>query len=125
MYLSGRDTNLYEVRNVKMPKIEFFYWAECPSHERAYAILQEVMAVERIQAPVEIIEVKDEFEAERYQFYGSPTIHVDGVDIAPVPEDMAQPALTCRAYRRIDGRISPLPPRELIAAAFHRPSLAP
>jgi hypothetical protein len=107
-----------------MPKIEFFYWADCPSHERAYAILQEVMALEHIQAPVEIIEVKDEIEAERYQFYGSPTIHVDGVDIAPVLEESAQSALTCRAYQRIDGRISPLPPRELIAAALHRPSLA-
>jgi hypothetical protein len=46
-----------------MPKIEFFYWADCPSHERAYAILQEVMALEHIQAPVEIIEVKDEIIA--------------------------------------------------------------
>jgi hypothetical protein len=105
-----------------MPKVEFFYWAECPSHERALAILQEIMAAEQIQAPVEIIEVKDEVEAERYQFYGSPTIHVDGVDIAPVPEDSAQPSLTCRAYQRADGRISPLPPRELIATAFHRSS---
>ncbi len=108
-----------------MPKIEFFYWVECPSHERAFAILQETMAAEHIEAPVKIIEVKDEVEAERYQFYGSPTIRVDGVDIAPLPEDTAQPSLTCRAYRRADGRISPLPPRELIAAAFQRPSLTP
>jgi hypothetical protein len=110
---------------MKMPKIEFFYWTECPSHEQAFAILQDVLAEEHIQAPVEIIEVKDEVEAERYRFYGSPTIHVDGVDIAPLPEESAQPSLTCRAYRRADGRISPLPPRELIVAAFHRPSLVP
>jgi hypothetical protein len=107
-----------------MPRVEFFYWAECPSHERALAILLETMAEQKIQAPVEIIEVKSEVEAERYQFYGSPTIHIDGVDIAPLPEDMAQPSLTCRAYRRADGRISPLPPRELIAAALHRSSLS-
>lgn len=106
-----------------MPNVEFFYWAECPSHERALAILREVMAEEHIQAPVQIIEVKTEAEAERYQFYGSPTIHIDGADIVSVPEDVARTGLTCRAYQRADGRISPLPPRELIVAAFHRPSL--
>ena len=108
-----------------MPRVEFFYWAECPSHERALAILLETMAEEQIQVPVEITEVKSEIEAERYQFYGSPTIRIDGVDIAPLPEDIARPSLTCRAYWRADGRISPLPPRELIAAAFHRSSPAP
>ena len=105
-----------------MPRVEFFYWAECPSHERALAILREIMAEEKIEAPVEIIEVKSEAEAEHYQFYGSPTIHIDGRDIAPLSEDDVQPSLTCRAYQRMDGRISPLPPRELILAAFHQSS---
>lgn len=103
-----------------MPKIEFFYWEECPSHERALAILRGVMDEEKIQAPIEIIEVKTEEEAQQYTFYGSPTIRVNGVDIAPPPEEFAHPCLTCRAYLRADGRISPLPPRELIVAAFHR-----
>jgi hypothetical protein len=105
-----------------MPKVEFLYWADCPSHERALALLHEVMAEEHIQAPVEIIEVKTATEAEQYQFYGSPTIHVDGEDIAPLTEYSIQPSLTCRAYRRADGRISPLPPRELIVAALQRAS---
>ncbi len=105
-----------------MPTVEFFYWAECPSHERAFAILHEVMAEEQIQASVQIIEVKTEDEAERYQFYGSPTIHVDGKDIVSLPEGTIT-GLICRAYRRADGRISPLPPRELIAEALHRSSL--
>ncbi len=103
-----------------MPKVEFFYYADCPSHERALALLHEAMVEEKIHTPVEIIEVKTEAEAQRYTFYGSPTIRVDGVDIAPLPEDIAEPGLTCRAYRRADGRISPLPPRELIAAALQR-----
>jgi hypothetical protein len=105
-----------------MPRVEFFYWADCPSHERALALLREVMAEEAIQAPVEIVEVKTEAEAEHYQFYGSPTIHMNGSDIAPLTEYSMQPSLTCRAYRRADGRISPLPPRELIVAALRRTS---
>lgn len=105
-----------------MPRVEFFYWADCPSHERALSLLREVMAEEAIQSPVEIIEIKTEAQAEQYQFYGSPTIHINGSDIAPLTEYSVQPSLTCRAYRRTDGRISPLPPRELISAAFRRAS---
>jgi hypothetical protein len=106
-----------------MATIEFFYWPECPSHERALAILFEVMAEEHIRGPVEIIRVNNESDAERYQFHGSPTIRVDGRDIAPLPEEDTQPSLTCRAYRRPDGRISPLPPRGLMSEALQRSSL--
>jgi len=101
-----------------MPKIELFYWEDCPSHERALEILREVMVEEGIADPVAVIEVKTQDEAQRYHFYGSPTIHVNGHDIVPPLDDNIGPGLTCRAYRRADGRISPLPPRELIIAAL-------
>jgi hypothetical protein len=106
-----------------MPKIEFFYYADCPSHERALELLREVMAEEGVDVSIEIIEVRTDDEARYYNFYGSPTIRVNGVDIAPVPDDLPEPGLTCRAYRRADGRISPLPPRELIAAALQRAAI--
>ncbi len=105
-----------------MPAIEFFYWEECPSHERALAILREVMAEEGITDPIDVIEVKTEDEAHRYRFYGSPTIRINGRDIVPPLEDAGEPSLTCRAYRRADGRISPLPPREQIVAALRAAS---
>lgn len=101
-----------------MPKIEFFYYADCPSHERALELLRAGMAEEHVDVPIEIIEVRSDDEARRFNFFGSPTIRVNGVDIAPLPDDLPEPGLTCRAYRRADGRISPLPPRELIAAAL-------
>ena len=102
-----------------MPKIEFFYYADCPSHERALELLCQGMAEENVDAPIEIIEVTSDEDARRYNFFGSPTIRVSGVDIAPLPDDLPETALTCRAYRRANGGISPLPPRELIAAALH------
>ena len=101
-----------------MPTIEFFYYEDCPSHDRALALLREVIAEEQVQIPIEIIKIATEDEARHYNFYGSPTIRVNGQDIAPLPTDIMEPSLTCRAYRRADGRISPLPPRELIAAAL-------
>jgi hypothetical protein len=104
-----------------MPAIEFFYFEDCPSHDRALALLHEVMEQLGMGGvPTAVIRVESQEEAEHYGFYGSPTILVDGVDIAPLPEGIPQPALACRAYRRADGRISPLPPRELIEAALRR-----
>lgn len=101
-----------------LAKIEFFYWEDCPSHERALALLREVMSEEGIDAPVEVIRVDSGDDAEHYNFFGSPTIHVNGKDIAGFPDDLAGPSLTCRTYRRADGRFTPLPPRELIVQAL-------
>ena len=41
-------------------------------------------------------------EAERERFVGSPTIRIDGVEVAPEPGEPA--GLTCRVYRLRDGR---------------------
>lgn len=59
-------------------------------------------------AGVEEIEIETEADAEREGFVGSPTIRVDGVDVEP-PGPGERPALSCRVYRRHDGRVSPLP----------------
>ena len=101
-----------------MPAIEFLYWEECPSHERALILLHECMQRLGVDVPVEIRRIETEEEARAQAFFGSPTIRVHGQDIAPPPEDLMEPSLTCRAYRRADGRISPLPPVEAIEAAL-------
>jgi hypothetical protein len=101
-------------------KIEFLYFEDCPSHDRALALLRETAERMGLLNAISVIRVETDEEAARNGFYGSPTIRVDGIDIAPLPDGMPEPALACRAYRRSDGRISPLPPRELIEAALRR-----
>ncbi|MEI6046304.1 MAG: hypothetical protein WCS37_18295 [Chloroflexota bacterium] len=104
-----------------MPKIEFLYFADCPSHDRALALLRQALTEEGLNpAAVTIIEIKTEAEAEEYQFYGSPTIRVNGLDIAPLPPDISEPGLSCRGYQKADGRISPLPPLELMVQALRK-----
>ncbi len=98
--------------------IRFFWWRECPSWERALATLRaEVEAQGLDPSGVEVIEVSDAAEAERLGFPGSPTILVDGEDIQP-PDPERPIGLTCRVYRRRDGRISPLPDPEDIRDAL-------
>jgi hypothetical protein len=99
-------------------QIDFYYWADCPSHDEALARLRAVMAEQGLHDEVRIVEVRSDEEAQALRFPGSPTIRVDGVDIDAAGAAQQDFSLTCRVYRRADGRITPLPPRELIAAAL-------
>lgn len=95
--------------------IDFYFWAECPSHDDALARLRTVLAEERVADHVAIHEVVSDEEAEALEFPGSPTIRIDGADVDPVGADAEEGyGLTCRVYRAADGRMSPLPPIELL-----------
>ena len=61
-----------------------------------------------------------EADASATGFTGSPTILVDGVDVAPATAENEASPLTCRVYRRRDGRISPTPDREALREALQR-----
>jgi hypothetical protein len=103
------------------PRVEFLFWADCPSHPRAWELLQEVLAEEGLEAAVERIEVVTDEEAERWRFPGSPTLRVDGVDVDPAGASQMGTALTCRVYVLENGRFSPVPSREMIRQALIRP----
>ncbi len=100
-------------------RVTFLYWPECDSHEAALERLTEVLSEERVEHDLEVVEVITEEEARRRGFGGSPTILIDGVDIDPDGRDPAG-RLTCRAYRKLDGSIGPLPEKELIRRAIRK-----
>ena len=94
-------------------RVELLYWDGCPSHPEALALLREVAP----EVEVELREVKTQAEAEELAFPGSPTIRVDGLDVDPDGAS-ARAALACRIYHLPDGRVSPVPSREQLEAAF-------
>lgn len=98
--------------------VEFLYWEECPSHERALELLQDVLREERFPANIRMYRVETDDEAETLGFPGSPTIRIDGRDIDEMP-DMPS-GLTCRIYRLPNGRMSPLPTRDVLIQALRR-----
>lgn len=104
---------------MKPIRVCLLYWEGCPSHEAALERLKQAIAQEDVSVELEVIRVEDEAQARRLRFFGSPTILVDGRDVAPPPPG-ATPALTCRAYRWADGRISPLPSPEMLRDALRR-----
>ena len=97
-----------------MPKIEFLWWEECPSWDRALEMLREAMDEQGLDPDdIALTEIDSEDDAERADFPGSPTIRIDGADFQPPGAD-APRGLTCRVYRLRDGRASPLPdPQDL------------
>jgi hypothetical protein len=94
-------------------KIELLYWDGCPSYPEARDLLEEVAD----PGAIEMRKVTTQHEAEELRFPGSPTIRVDGVDVDPVGAE-SRPALACRIYRLPDGRVSPVPSREMLEAAI-------
>jgi hypothetical protein len=97
--------------------ITFLFYEDCPSHELALERLREVLNEKGIDANVEVVKVESEEQAQELHFVGSPTILLNGQDIDP-PPPASRYALTCRAYRLEDGRISPLPSPDTIRQAI-------
>jgi hypothetical protein len=88
--------------------VELLWWAGCPSWEEAVALVRDEMAAAGLDPDgLEARELRTDAEAEREGFPGSPTIRVDGRDIAEPGDEPV--GLTCRVYRLRDGRISALP----------------
>ena len=89
--------------------VELLWWEGCPSTERALTAVREALtdlALEDVE--VRMREVRSDADAEDSRFVGSPTILIDGVDLVPAAAD-EQIGLSCRIYRRRDGRVSPIP----------------
>jgi hypothetical protein len=101
------------------PQVEVLWWSGCPSWEQAIELVREEIAGAGLDpGALELREVATEAEAVRERFPGSPTVRVDGHDIEPSGENPV--GLTCRVYRRPDGRVSPLPDRADVREAIAR-----
>jgi hypothetical protein len=106
----------------RTPAIELLWWRECPSWERALAIVREEMEAAGLDpGSLAMTEIESEDDAERTEFPGSPTIRIDGSDMQPLGPDEPR-GLTCRVYRTRDGRVSPLPDREDVREALRKAS---
>jgi hypothetical protein len=112
--------------------VQLLWWEGCPSTESARELVRTALdELGHSDVEVDMLEIDTDEKARVYGFHGSPTILIDSVDLmqvlAPEPEATSQEgesALTCRLYRRRDGRISPTPDpadvREAIIRAVER-----
>ena len=94
-------------------KIEVLFFEGCPHHGPAMELTRDVAARVAPDVQVEEVEVRNDGEARRLRFLGSPTIRVDGVDIEPEARARTEYAVSCRMYGD-----SGVPPRELLEVAL-------
>jgi len=97
------------------PEVELLWWQGCPSTDEARRMLRAALDGSGLSAVViRTVEVRTDEQARELRFRGSPTIRIDGTDVVELaggddPSAGEPAALTCRLYRRRDGRISPTP----------------
>ncbi len=96
--------------------IEVLYVEDCPNvelaRERIAAALQAVAGVATVSERL----VTSHAEAERRGMRGSPTVLLDGLDVAA---GEAGPSISCRLYRS-DGRLEGAPSVATLVEAFAR-----
>lgn len=100
-------------------QIEILWFDDCPNHERALALLEDVLRERGIRESVISVRVVDAAFAESVRFPGSPTIRIDGNDIEPGFEDPGEYALRCRVYRTSEG-LRGVPERAWIESVLDR-----
>lgn len=98
-------------------KVQTYYTEGCPNYQKAYNFLQEVLEGEGVKAEIELIVVKTEEEARRYRFIGSPTIHINGIDVEPGARRAREFGLGCRVYLD-NGAHQGYPPKTMLLKAL-------
>jgi len=101
-------------------KVELIYDADCPNLEKTRSLLIQAFTQTGVSARWREWERSAPESPEYVRFYGSPTILVDGKDVAGVAPDAGIRA--CRVYRSEQGNLSRTPPREVICSALRSAS---
>ena len=79
-------------------KIEVLHVAECPGHPVAVRLVRDALAAAGIDAKIHEILVADERTARQLHFRGSPTIRINGRDVAEDPQQPEAFRLNCRWF---------------------------
>jgi hypothetical protein len=97
--------------------VDFLWFADCPNHAAARALLDDVIAAIAPGTPIREIDATDPDVAREVRFSGSPTIRVDGRDVDPTFVDPGEYTPRCRVFWTPDG-LRGVPAREWIEAAL-------
>jgi hypothetical protein len=96
-------------------RVEVLYVSECPSHPAAVKLVEEVLVAEGVATNIHEVLVTDERMAGELKFLGSPTIRINGKDVAGGSQTAKDFGLSCRLYA--GSKQIGLPPAELVHRA--------
>jgi len=96
-------------------KVEILYVTDCPSHPAAVQLVRDVLISVGVTTEICEVLIKDNHMAKAFAFRGSPTIRVNGRDVAGESSQSTECAVSCRLYP--DSNQIGLPPSEWIRRA--------
>lgn len=96
-------------------KVEVLYVSECPSHPAAVKLVRDVLVAQGVATQIHEVLVRDEGMAKELKFPGSPTIRINGKDVAGEVQTDKNFALSCRLYP--GSKQIGLPPAEVVHRA--------
>lgn len=97
-------------------KVEVLFVSKCPSHSGAVRLVKDVLASEGVAADIQEVLVRDQKMARELEFFGSPTIRVNGRDVVGDAQPAKDFALSCRLY--LGSQQIGLPPEEMVRRAI-------
>jgi len=97
-------------------KIEVLYVPNCPNHAVALERLREILAGESLEIQLNEVLVSSAEMAHSLKFPGSPTIRINGHDIAAQDGETASFGMMCRLYADGDGA----PSHQILRDAIRR-----
>lgn len=98
--------------------VELIYDADCPNAAQARSLLIRAFTQSGVSARWQEWERSAPGSPEHVRHYGSPTILVDGKDVAGT--DTISGTGACRVYSGAEGRLSGIPPLEAVYAALKK-----
>lgn len=102
-------------------RVEVLYVAECPFYPAAVKLLKDVLAAEDVVADIREVLVTDGSMARELRFCGSPTIRINGRDIAGESQSPLSFAFACRMYPGT--KEAGVPPLEMMQRAVREARL--
>jgi hypothetical protein len=88
----------------------------CPNAKPAFRLIQQTLEDLGLNSDVKQISVRDEEEAGKLHFLGSPTVQIDGRDIE-IDRRSDTASFSCRIYNTSSGN-SGVPPKQMIVDAI-------
>jgi hypothetical protein len=103
----------------RRPVIEVLYVQDCPYYQATLALVERVRAEVGIDTELRTTMIVDQAAADQARFPGSPTVRVDGRDVAPGSEPVTEYLVGCRLYR-LEHRFAGQPEERWIRQALLR-----
>lgn len=98
--------------------IELLYTRDCQAWREALTNLKQALKKEKINNEPRLIIIETEDQAEAYNFYASPTIHINGIDVDPIARRVTRRGLGTNRPYFYQGKSWPAPPTDLLSKAL-------